>query len=198
MRRRGCCFPAGGAGARRPNGTRHLTQLPFTLRLHTLHACSRAHARARAQVELLLPDESGELRPVPLAFTLRSASSRLLVVPLSLPLGLVFEERNGACELVELLPDGSAAQSATQGRGVRLQPGDVLRATTACVLQMEYGALNLLGGGIGRPRTRAVAVRVCEGEAWGEASFPRAMAAIASNGRAGRTDVTLVLERFVS
>ncbi len=143
-----------------------------------------------AQVEVLLEDDAGGARPVALTLPLRSAASRLLVAPLELPLGIVFEERDSCCVLAELLPEGSAASST-----LRLQEGDVLRAVTACVTAMEYGALNLLGGGVGRPRTRVVVCRVEEPEAWTDASFGRALAAIQSNARAGRRDVTLVLER---
>jgi hypothetical protein len=148
-------------------------------------------------VELTLPGDDGAPCPVSVSFRLAGgAASRLLVAPLSLPLGLVFEERGLGCELVEVLPDGSAAAAADAASTVpRLQPGDTLRAVTACVTAMEYSAGNLLGGGVGRPRTRVVVLRVDEAAAWSGASFGRALAGIQSNARAGRRDVTLVLER---
>jgi hypothetical protein len=148
-------------------------------------------------VELTLPGDDGAPRPVSVSFRLAGASSRLLVAPLSLPLGLVFEESSLGCELVEILPDGSAAAAAADAASAvpRLQPGDTLRAATACVTAMEYSAGNLLGGGVGRPRTRVVVLRVDEVQAWSDASFGRALAGIQSNARAGRREVTLVLER---
>ena len=138
-------------------------------------------------------EDGGEARPAVLTLPLRSAGSRLLVAPLALPLGVVFEERDGCCVVAELLPDGSAA---APDASPRLRPGDVLRAATACVTTMEYPALNLLGGGVGRPRTRVVVLRVDEASAWGDASFGRALAAIQSNSRAGRRAITLVHERY--
>jgi hypothetical protein len=144
-------------------------------------------------VELLLPDDAGGVKPVALSLRVRDPASRLLVAALQLPLGLVFEERDARVELVEVLPEGSAANAGPDVP--RLRPGDTLRAVTACVTAMEYGALNLLGGGVGRPRTRAVVVRVDEAETWSDASFGRALAAVQSNARAGRRAVTLVLER---
>jgi len=140
-------------------------------------------------VEVLLADEDGP-RPVVLSLPLLSPLSRLLVLTLDLPLGLVFQE-NEASVTVEEFRKGSAADAP-----VKLRRGDILRATTAWVPQMQYSAVNLLGGGIGRPRWRQVVMTLDAGDNWrAEVSFGRALAGVQSCRRAGKAGVTLVFER---
>lgn len=141
-------------------------------------------------VEVLLADDEGP-RPVALSLPLLSPLSRLLVVTLDLPLGIVFSDSEAGV-VVDELTEGSAVDAP-----VRLRRGDVLRATTAWVSQMTYSAANLLGGGSGAPRWRQVVMMLDFGDAWrGDGvSFGRALAGVQSCRRAGKAGVTLVFER---
>ena len=132
-----------------------------------------------------------DMAPGPLELSvapLLNASS-LLCVRLDMPLGMLLEEEetgalSGAMVVGECLEEGSA-----QAGGVR--EGDVLRATTACSMQMSYPTWQLMMGGVGQPRLQKILF------AAQDEPFEKVMAAIASNMREqqGNGQVVLLLER---
>jgi hypothetical protein len=64
----------------------------------------------------------------------------------------------GAIAVVEVSPSGTAAQA-------QVQTGDILRACTACKMEMEMEmpTWQIIAGGIGRPKTKHQTVHVCCG-----------------------------------
>ena len=145
-------------------------------------------------VELEYPDNVAEA-----TIDVASASARVTQVRLSPPLGIVFEESgDGDVVVAEVLPDGNAA-SLDPREGAVVRPGDVLRACSAMVPEMKYGAGGLMLGGNGRPGFRRVLFLVARGERYEPVrSFDQAMKAIVSNQKAGDFDVNLVFERRAS
>lgn len=69
----------------------------------------------------------------------------------SLPLGILLgegeEEFAGSVNV-----DGIAAGSNGEKAGIR--PGDIVRAFTACIMEMELPTWQLIAGGIGVPKTK--------------------------------------------
>lgn len=77
-----------------------------------------------------------------------SRGSRITVCEASLPLGLILgegEQFPGAVTVDEVADDGNGAAA-----GVKV--GDIVRAFTACKMQMEQPTWQLIVGGVGRPR----------------------------------------------
>ena len=101
-------------------------------------AAGEAGAAAKTpvrRVEVYLEDlDTGEPRPLVLEMPVATAASRLVVCALPLPLGLVCEERERRVVLAEILEEGSAA--ALPAAAPRPKVGDVLRATSACIIAM--------------------------------------------------------------
>mmetsp|Transcript_66223 Transcript_66223/g.181556 ORF Transcript_66223/g.181556 Transcript_66223/m.181556 type:complete len:238 (+) Transcript_66223:88-801(+) len=133
-----------------------------------------------------------DMAPGPLEATLEPLieGSQLLCLRLDLPLGMLLEEseaadgRPGAPAVVELFDVGSAITS-----GVR--KGDVVRATTACKMQMATPTWQLMLGGIGRPTMQKM-IYVTDDQ-----PFETVLAAISSNSREqqGNGQIVLLLER---
>jgi hypothetical protein len=113
--------------------------------------------------------------------------STILTRQASLPLGMILREHEtlvGMTVVHEILPDSNAARGG-------IQEGDLLRAVTACQMEMDQSSTwQLLVGGIGRPKT----VRFMYSVDYTE--FERVLQAVASNRMdpEGRS-VLLVLER---
>ena len=111
-------------------------------------------------------------------------------------MGLVFEQLpNGDIAIVELSPGGIAATLTS------LKVGDVLRATSAMIPEMKYGAANVILGGNGRPGFRRILflvnsdVDVGVNDIVEVSSFDQAMRAVQSNDRSGGWETVLVCER---
>jgi len=126
-----------------------------------------------------------------LSLEVPSASHRLVRATMRSPLGIVFEAReDGKIVAVEFFDQSELGPS---GAGVKI--GDILRATSAMIPEMQYPAFNVIGGGVGRPGFRRVMYEVGYGETLSDATFDQAMKAIGSNAKAGDYDVELVFER---
>jgi len=133
--------------------------------------------------------------PLEATFAPLLPQSKLIMVRLNLPLGMLLEadmERDvsevalaGQPVVAELLDDGGSAK----GGGVEV--GDILRATTAVTMGMSYPAWQLMLGGVGRPSLQKVLLTT-NGE-----PFEKVMAAISSNSvqQQGNGELVLVLER---
>ncbi|OUS47586.1 hypothetical protein BE221DRAFT_72140 [Ostreococcus tauri] len=144
--------------------------------------------RVTRAVEVRLNDET--VARVELEVT--SATSRLVRATMKSPLGIVFEDVEGALTVVEFFDESDLGPRA---RGIRI--GDVLRATSAMIPEMQYPKLNVLGGGVGRPGWRRVMyTTACDLDGnLDDVTFDQAMKAIGSNAKAGDYDVELVFER---
>jgi hypothetical protein len=91
---------------------------------------------------------------------------------------------SGSAFVAEVLADSNAAAAG-------LEPGDVIRATTAVSMQMSYPTWNLIAGGVGRPKLQKILFPTL-----GE-PFEKLMAAVGSNGRnnQGNDQCILLVER---
>lgn len=126
-----------------------------------------------------------------LSLEVPSASHRLVRATMRSPLGIVFEATDdGKIVAVEFFDQSELGPS---GAGVKI--GDVLRATSAMIPEMQYPAFNVIGGGVGRPGFRRVMYEVGYGDTLSDTTFDQAMKAIGSNAKAGDYDVELVFER---
>jgi hypothetical protein len=113
-----------------------------------------------------------------------NSSSFITTVEAPLPLGILL----GECD------DGSIAidEVAASGHGARagLRPTDLIRALTACQMEMEFPTWQLLAGGIGRPKTKRFMYSA------DDQPLSAVMAAVASNRMdPERRPVLLVIER---
>ena len=103
-----------------------------------------------------------------------------------LPLGLVLGQDAAAPGITSV--DEVAAGS--HGENARIQPGDIVRAITACQTTMETPTWQLLAGGIGQPKTKRFVYSV-DGR-----PLEEVLDAVGSNRMdAQGRDVWLVLER---
>jgi hypothetical protein len=107
--------------------------------------------RYSAVVPILKPDGTTVEEQVQFPPRLASAtskSSEIIVVQASLPLGMILGESETlqGMTVVDDIADDSNAQLAD------LRVGDLVRACTACRVEMEQPTWNLIVGGIGRPR----------------------------------------------
>lgn len=126
--------------------------------------------------------------------------SELLVMRLDMPLGMLIEEAQpGRVEVVELAEGGGAYG--------KVEPGDVLRATTACMMAMSYPAWQVMLGGVGRPSVQKKLLPVAPGQASADSAsaaqqtFEDVMGAIQSNADGmpgGNGQVILIIERASS
>jgi hypothetical protein len=138
-----------------------------------------------AVVPILKPDGSAADERVTFRPTWTEGSF-ILVRQAFLPLGIILGESEDFPEttVVDAVADGSNGQQAD------IQLGDIVRACTACKMEMEMPAWQLMAGGIGIPKTKRFMYSV-DGR-----PFEEVLDAVASNrldpqGRA----VLLVLER---
>eukprot|EP00977_Amphora_coffeiformis_P005378 scaffold1147_cov172-Amphora_coffeaeformis.AAC.7 len=76
--------------------------------------------------------------------------SRILVLEASLPIGMILGESDefAATTAIDEVAQGSNAEAAD------LQVGDLIRAFTACKVEMEMPTWQILAGGIGIPKTK--------------------------------------------
>ncbi|KAG7360236.1 hypothetical protein IV203_035335 [Nitzschia inconspicua] len=76
-------------------------------------------------------------------------SSAIFLCEATLPLGILLGEHESLVGMTEV--DEVAAGSNGEKAGIR--EGDLLRACTACKVEMEQPTWQLIAGGIGRPKT---------------------------------------------
>jgi hypothetical protein len=101
-----------------------------------------------AVVPVLLGDGTVEEEEVEFVPFHKDGLSQIVTVEASLPLGIVLgesEDYKGAVSVDEVAPGGSGDRA-----GIR--QGDLVRAFTACRMQMDQPAWQLLAGGIGIPK----------------------------------------------
>ena len=110
-------------------------------------------------------DEKVEFKPIS-----KNQDSCIQVLEGALPLGMILEEGDMAGTILvdQVAPDSNAALAG-------VQVGDYLRACTACEMAMEAPTWQILGGGIGVPKTRRI-MYVVDGR-----PFEEVMEALASN-----------------
>jgi hypothetical protein len=116
--------------------------------------------------------------------TLTDSNSKLLQAKMDFPLGLVLENVDDEVVVTEV-SEGSAAAAA------KVRVGDVVRATSAVTMQMTYPTMNIMFGGVGRPKLVKILLPTSK------APFHKVMDAVRSNSPAqgGDGSISLVLER---
>jgi hypothetical protein len=113
-----------------------------------------------------------------------NSSSFITTVEAPLPLGILL----GECDDGSISIDDVAA--AGHGAKAGLRPTDLVRALTACQMEMEFPTWQLLAGGIGRPRTKRFMYSA------DDQPLAAVMAAVASNRMdPERRPILLVIER---
>jgi hypothetical protein len=116
--------------------------------------------------------------------TLTDPNSKLLQAKMEFPLGLVLENIDDEVVVTDV-SEGSAAAAA------KVNVGDVVRATSAVTMQMTYPTMNILFGGVGRPRLVKILLPTLK------VPFHKVMDAVRSNSPAqgGDGSIIMVLER---
>lgn len=138
-----------------------------------------------AILPILKPDGSTQEEKVEFKPVSPNQDTCIKVLEGNLPLGMILEEGDAAgTVVVDQVAEGSNSELA----GV--QVGDILRACTACMMNMETPTWQLLAGGIGQPKTKRMMFVV------DNQKFENVMEAIGSNrmDTEGRP-VLLVVER---
>lgn len=105
-------------------------------------------ARYSAFLPILKPDGRTVDEQIQFPPYYENESSFIITCQARLPLGLVLGESESFAGAIVV--DEVAAQSSGAQAGV--QVGDIVRAFTACKMQMEQPAWQLIAGGIGRPK----------------------------------------------
>jgi hypothetical protein len=123
--------------------------------------------------------------------------SELFVLRMKMPLGVLIEETAPVrFEAIEIVPEGGAYG--------RVQPGDVLRATTCVRMAMSYPAWQVMLGGVGRPTAQKKLLELSlpptasRMDGAPAVTFEEMMGAIQSNSEAspgGNGQVILLVER---
>ncbi|KAL6751844.1 hypothetical protein V8C86DRAFT_2768585, partial [Haematococcus lacustris] len=154
-------------------------------RPHQRHVCLASPAPSGSDPEVVTQvarvDTGDAIEQLQLPVS--SPHSSLVTVTLRSPMGLVLEESAPACvQVAEVVPGGAAATA-------QVRVGDRVRAVTAATMQMTYPTVNLLLGGVGRPRLKRVAL-----PATGR-SLAWVSGALRSNADLEGGQATLVLER---
>lgn len=102
-----------------------------------------------AVVPILKPDGSTVEEQVQFPSRFPNNESRILVLEAPLPLGMILGEH-------ETIPGMTAVDDIADGSNGQLagfQLGDLIRACTACRVEMEQPMWQIMAGGIGRPKT---------------------------------------------
>jgi hypothetical protein len=102
-----------------------------------------------AVVPILKPDGSTVEEKVQFPPRLEGNESSILVLEAPLPLGIVLGED-------QTIPGMTCVDEVSEGSNGQLagfQVGDLVRACTACRVEMETPTWQLMAGGIGRPKT---------------------------------------------
>ena len=100
-------------------------------------------------VPILKPDGSTVDEKIQFPARFKGIDSTIMAIEGSLPLGLVLGEHETipGMTTVDEVTDGSNGESAG------FQVGDLIRACTACRVEMDQPMWQLMAGGIGRPKT---------------------------------------------
>mmetsp|Transcript_2235 Transcript_2235/g.4100 ORF Transcript_2235/g.4100 Transcript_2235/m.4100 type:complete len:210 (+) Transcript_2235:520-1149(+) len=104
--------------------------------------------RYSATIPILKPDGSTVAETITFPPRLDS-NSKILVCEASLPLGILLGEH----ESLEGMTEVDEVAAGSNGELAGIQEGDVIRACTACKMEMDQPTWQLLAGGIGRPKT---------------------------------------------
>lgn len=148
-------------------------------------AIQKAKDYYSAVLPILKPDGSTVDEKVEFTPVSKNEDTYIEVMEGDLPLGMILEEGEvqGTVVVDQVAPDSNAALAG-------VQVGDILRACTACKMNMETPTWQLLAGGIGRPQTKRMMYVV------DRRPFEEVMEALASNRMdpEGRP-VLLVVER---
>lgn len=106
--------------------------------------------RYSAIVPILKPDGSTQEERCDFAPKWPVGESRIMVFEASLPIGVILgeSEQFGATTVVDEVANGSKGQVAG------LEVGDLVRAFTACKVEMEMPTWQIIAGGIGIPKTK--------------------------------------------
>lgn len=102
-----------------------------------------------AVVPILKPDGSTVEEKVQFPPRFGSNESSILVLEAPLPLGVILGEH----ETVPGMTTVDEVAEGSNGEAAGFQVGDLVRACTACQIQMEQPSWQLIAGGIGRPKT---------------------------------------------
>lgn len=141
---------------------------------------------------LSLVDVYGAETPLEGVFrpTLDEGTSRLFVLRMKMPLGVLLEETApGRFEAVEVVEEGGAFG--------KVLPGDILRATTCVRMAMSYPAWQVMLGGVGRPTSQKLLLQL-PNPGGPNVAFEEMMGAIQSNSEnapGGNGQVILLVER---
>jgi hypothetical protein len=142
--------------------------------------------RYSAVVPILKPDGSTQREQCDFVPRHEEGSSSILTVEARLPLGILLGESDEFAGTVTV--DEVAQGSNGEIAGIR--QGDLLRACTACKMEMEQPTWQLIAGGIGQPKTVRFMYSV------DNRPFEEVMDAVASNRMdPGERPMLLVLER---
>ena len=142
--------------------------------------------RYSAIVPILKPDGSTQEERCDFAPKWPVGESRIMVFEASLPIGVILgeSEQFGATTVVDEVANGSNGQFAG------LEVGDLVRAFTACKVEMEMPTWQILAGGIGIPKTKRF-MYSADGR-----PFEEVMDAVGSNRQdPGQRPVLFVVER---
>lgn len=100
-------------------------------------------------VPILKPDGSTVNEKVQFPARFKEVDSRIMVIEASLPLGLVLGEH----ESIPGMTTVDEVAAGSNGEAAGFQVGDLVRACTACRVEMDQPVWQLMAGGIGRPKT---------------------------------------------
>ena len=106
--------------------------------------------RYSAVVPILKPDGSTQQERCDFTPRWPQGESRILVFEARLPIGMILGESENfrATTVVDVVAEGS------NGEAAGLKVGDLIRAFTACKVEMEMPTWQILAGGIGIPKTK--------------------------------------------
>lgn len=142
--------------------------------------------RYSAVVPILKPDGSEQEERCDFSPKWKEGSSRITVVESALPIGVIL----GESEQFPLTTVVDEVGEGSNGGAAGLQVGDLVRAFTACKVEMEMPTWQILAGGIGMPKTKRF-MYSADGR-----PFEEVMEAIASNRQdPEQRPVLMVIER---
>lgn len=108
-----------------------------------------------AVLPILKPDGSTVDEKVEFTPVSKNQDTCIVTMEGELPLGMILEEGEAAGTVVvdQVAPDSNAAKAG-------IVVGDILRACTACKMNMEAPTWQLIAGGIGRPKIKRMVYSV--------------------------------------
>ncbi len=100
-------------------------------------------------IPILKPDGSTSEENIQFPPRLQGIESNILKLEASLPLGVILGEH----ETIPGMTTVDEVAEGSNGETAGFQTGDLIRACTACRVEMEQPMWQLIAGGIGRPKT---------------------------------------------